>query len=194
MSLLSSLRKLQKVTSFDMFILYGFAMEVSCWVMTIVLRPMCLPLKASLTSSLVLFFTSLEAAQSSSITRLLVLFCEFNDISKNTFHFDVIARYREYVGVFQVLPVLVRLVILERRTHDEDVVKMVLIFFFQHFQEVVCFSTGRHAGDDHVKWCIHFLVLGGAIKFGPHDVNYSVGNHEDVAGQVRRRSFFFYLQ
>ena len=121
-------------------------------------------------------------------------FCEFGDISKDAFHFVVIARYSEYVGVLQVLPVLVRLVILERRTHNEDVFKMVLVFFFQHFQEVVCFSTGRHNGDDHVKWCVHFfLVLGGAIKFGRHDVNYSVGNHEDMAGQVRRRGFFFYL-
>ena len=113
------------------------------------------------------------------------VFCEFDDISKNAFHFVVIARYREYVGVFQILPVLIRFVVLERRTHDEDVVKMVLVFFFQHFQEVVCFSTGRYTGYDHVKWCIHLLVFGGALKFVPHDVNYSVGNHEDVTGQVR---------
>ena len=53
------------------------------------------------------------------------------------------------------------------------------------------FSASRHTGSDHVKWCVHFLVLGGAVRFGSHDVNYPVGNHEDVAGQVRRRCFFF---
>ena len=88
------------------------------------------------------------------------VFCEFDDISKNAFYFVVIARYREYVRVFQLLPVLVRFVVLERRTHDEDVVKMVFVFFFQHIQEVVCFSTGRHTGYDHVKWCIHFFSIG----------------------------------
>ena len=61
------------------------------------------------------------------------IFCEFDDIPKDTFHFVVIARYREYVGILQVLSVLVRLVILERRAHDEDVFKMVLVFFLQHF-------------------------------------------------------------
>ena len=128
-----------------MFILYGFAMEVSCCVMTIVLRPMCLPWNASLTSSLVLFFTLCDAAQSSSITRLLVFFANLT-IS------------REYFGILQVLPVLVSLVILERRAHDEIVVKVVRLFFSQHFQEVVCFPAGRHTGYDHVKWRVLLFI------------------------------------
>ena len=37
------------------------------------------------------------------------VFCEFDDISKNVFHFVVIASYRKYVGVLQVLPVLTSL-------------------------------------------------------------------------------------
>ena len=63
------------------------------------------------------------------------IFCEFDDIPKDAFHFVVIARYREYVGILQVLPVLIRLVILERRAHNEDVFKMVLVFSFQDFLE-----------------------------------------------------------
>ena len=84
-------------------------------------------------------FMSLEAAQSSRIMRLFVFFCKFDYLLQGVFHFVVIAGYREYVVILQVLPVLVRFVILERGTHDEDVVKMVLVFFFPHFQKVVCF-------------------------------------------------------
>ena len=112
-----------------MFILYGFAMEVSCWVMTIVLRPMCLAESKfdELAGSAFYVFGSGTVVQ---YYEAVGIFCEFDDIPKDAFHFVVIARYREYVGM---IPVLVRLVVLERRAHDEDVFKMVLVFFFQHF-------------------------------------------------------------
>ena len=94
-------------------------MEVSCCVMTIVDSPMCLPWKASLTSSLVLFFTTCYEAQSSRIMRLGV-------------HFVVVAGKREYVRVLpEVLPVLIGTVLQKGWAHDEYVVKIPFEILFQ---------------------------------------------------------------
>ena len=57
------------------------------------------------------------------------VFCEFDDLSHCVFHFVVIARYREHIGILQVLPVLVGFVVFERWAYDEDVFKMVFVFF-----------------------------------------------------------------
>ena len=64
------------MTSLEIFILYGFEIDVNCCVTTIVLNPICRPENPNFTSSLVLFLTSLLDAQSSRIMRQLVFFAK----------------------------------------------------------------------------------------------------------------------
>ena len=126
---------------------------------------MCLPWKASLTSSPVLFFIVWEEAQSSRIMRLFVPFANLPIVAR---YFVVVAGQREHVRVLpEVLPV--GSVLQKGWTHDEYVVKIPFEILFQHFQKVMCLSAGGHANDKYVKECTHLV-----LPFGQYSTPWSL--------------------
>ena len=85
--------------------------------------------------------------------RLFVPFANPTMVFRGGFPVFVVARNREHVRVFEVLPLLVGFVFQECRAYEKHVVKVPFEIFLQHFQKVVRLSAGGHADDEDVKWC-----------------------------------------